>query len=295
MTGTPWCRILSQKKMRDIRGSIAFCYLCGGSLPPRGQPGRRQQVIGEHVIPLILLGDAPKSQAEMWAVELDVHRQCEQLSKQQVDHWLKLLQEMHIKPGDEWPKPGHLRNMPIYPSQVIHPQIGESVPAFGGCSELFEGVWRWVRGMHAALYLQFLPSGIQHYSYPPVPACSSQHDGPSITETEIQSHLILSTIDIAESLDKWDGIKAWNDALYYRCVWWHCATLKGKPDCICFWALTIPRLSEWSRQVLPPGSERPWHGNYICAARPNEAACLKTEDFPKPLTAANGCGQCTKQ
>lgn len=295
MTGTSSCRILSQKKMRDIQRSISFCYLCGEGLPPWGKPGRREQVIGEHVIPRILLGDAPSSQAETWAVKLHVHRHCEQRVKQRADHWLKLLQEMHVKPHHEWAKPGHLRNMPIYPSKVIHPQTGATFYAFGGCSELFEGIWRWIRGMHVALYLQFLPGHVWHCSYPPVPACSSHHDGPTIAETEMQSHLILSTIDLAESLDKWDGIKAWNDALYYRCVWWHCASLKGKPDWICFWALTFPRLNEWSCQVLPRGSERPWHGNYACAARPNEAAWLKTEDFPKPGTATNGRGHCTKR
>ncbi len=282
MTATPYCRILSQKKMRDTRQSTAFCYLCGGGLPPRGKPGRRQQVVGEHVIPRILLGDAPKSQAETWAVKLNVHRQCEQQLKQHADHWLKLLQEMHVKPSDEWAKPGHLRNMPIYPSQVLHPQTGDPVPAFAGCSELFDGVWRWIRGMHAALYLQFLPSDVPHCSYPPVPACSSQHGGPTIAETEMQSHLILSIIDLAtKTLDKWDGVTAWSGVVVYRCVWWKRSALEGKPNWICFWALTFPRLNEWSRQLLPRGSERQWHGNYACAARPTEAACLETEDFPK--------------
>jgi hypothetical protein len=267
--------------MRDTRQSISFCYLCGEGLPSSGKKGCREQIIGEHVIPRNLLGDVPEKQAGTWAVKLNVHRQCEQLGKQHVDHWLKLLQEMHVKPRHEWAKSGHLRNMPIYPSQVIHPQTGDVFYALSGCSELLEGVWRWIRGMHAALYLQFLLRDVWHCSYPPVPACSNQNYGPTIEETERQSHLILSTIELAESLDKWDGIKAWNDALYYRCVWWQCATLKGKSEWICFWSLTFPHLNEWSCQVLPRGSERPWHGNYVCAARPNEAAFLKTEDFPK--------------
>ena len=231
----PCCRILSQKKMRDTRQSIAFCYLCGDDLPPHGKHCHKRQVVGEHVIPRILLGDVPKNQTDIWAVELDVHRHCEQQLKQHTDHWLKLFQEMHVKPGNEWAKAGHIRNMPIYPSQVLHPQTGDSIPAFSGCRELFDGVWRWIRGMHAALYLQFLPSDVQHWSYPPVPACSSQHDGPTIAETEMQSHLILSIIDLAtKTLDKWDGVTAWSGELVYRCVWWKRSALEGKPNWICF-------------------------------------------------------------
>jgi hypothetical protein len=281
LIATHRCRILLQKDMRDTRQSIAFCYLCGKGLPPRGETGRRQQVIGEHVIPRTLLGDAPQSQAEAWAVELDVHRACEQSTKQGADHWLKLLQEMHVKPRAEWGKLGHFRNMPIRPSLVIHRQAGNVVTTLAGLEKLFEGVWRWVRGLHAAVYREFLPSDILHFSYPPVPVCSSQDAGPTIEQTEMQSRLTRSSIDLAESLDKWDGVTAWGGAVRYRCVWWECAALKGKPNWICFWTLSFPCLEEWSRQVLPRGSERPWHGNYVCATRPDNAAWLKSEDFPK--------------
>lgn len=273
-------RILFQKKMEDTRRSIAFCYLCGEDLPPCNKPGVRQQIIGEHVIPRALLGDVPKNQSETWAIKLDVHRQCEQLRKQKVDHWLKLLQEMHIKPNHKWAKLGHIYNMPLRPSQVILSRMRNAVPAFTGCSELFQGVWQWIRGLHAALYLQFLPEEIWHCSYPPVPACSSQNDGPTLEETETQSYLILSNIGLAESLDKWDGITAWSGAVQYRCVWWQCTASTEKRKWICFWTLSFPHLTEWSLQVLPVGSERPWHGYYASVSRPNEAAFLDKEDFP---------------
>ena len=181
---TPSRRIMSQKEMRDARQLIPFCYLCGRDLPSRDKPGWRGQITGEHVIPRALLGDVPESQAEKWAIELDVHRECEQVSKQHVDHWLKLVQEIHIKPGHEWPKRGHLRDMPIRPSRVIDPRTGDALCAFTGCSGLLDGVWRWVRGMHAALYSQFLSADVWHCSYPPVPACNNQGQGPTLEETQ---------------------------------------------------------------------------------------------------------------
>jgi len=276
---TPCSRILSQKHMRDTRGRIGFCYLCGESLPPRDKPDSRREIIGEHVIPRSLLGDIPMNHSHAWAVKLNVHRKCEQSGKQKVDHWLKLLQEVHVKPQEKWAKPGYLRNLPIYPSQVIYPDTEEILPAFSGCRELFEGVWRWIRGIHSALYLHFLPSDVWHFSYPPVPVCSSQNGGPTIEETETQSHLILSIIRHAESHDKWDGITAWCGSMRYRCVWWQVADREGKPNQMCFWTLTVPRVDEWSRQVLQRGSERPWHGYYLCEKRPNNAAWLRSEDL----------------
>lgn len=278
---TPRCRILSQKEMRDARKGIVFCYLCGKDLPPRGERGRPKQVIGEHVIPRSLLGGAPKGQREGWAVELDVHRACEQSMKQNADHWLKLLQDMHTKPQSDWAKPGHLRNLPLHRSLLIHRPTGQAVPGFSGLGELFEGVWRWIRGLHAALYREFLPSNVRHFPYPPVPAFSSQESGPTFEETETQSYLVRASIDLAESLGKWDGVTAWGGAARCRCVWWQCTSIKGSPNWMCFWTLSFPRLEEWSRQVLPRGSERPWHGNYVCAARPNNAACLTNGDFPE--------------
>jgi hypothetical protein len=275
----PCSRILSHKQMRDTRERIGFCYLCGENLPSRDKPGYRQEIIGEHVIPRSLLGDIPAKHPQAWAVELNVHRKCEQSGKQHVDHWLKLLQEVHVKPADRWAKPGHLGNLPIYPSQVIRPDTGEILPAFSGCRELFEGVWRWIRGMHASLYLQFLPDNIRHFSYPPVPVCSSQSSGPTIEETETQTHLILSIISHAESQDKWDGITAWCDLVRYRCVWWQLANRKYKASWICFWTLTFPYLEEWSRKILKHGSERPWHGNYFCETRPSNGTWLRREDL----------------
>ena len=273
-------RILSQEEMQVTRRSIAFCYLCGEDLPPCNKPGVRQQIIGEHVIPRSLLGNVPKNQTRTWPIKLDVHHQCEQLGKQKVDNWLKLFQEMHTKPSDKWPKPGHLRNMPISPSQVIQRQTGNAVPAFSGCTELFEGVWRWIRGLHAALYLQFLPEDLWHRSLPPVPACSIQSGGPTLENTETDSKWILITMRLAESLDKWDGITTWRGAVQYRCVWWQTATATEKRNWKCCWTLSFPHLAEWSRQLLPAGSERPWHGHYASVSRPNKATFLETKDIP---------------
>lgn len=275
-------RILSQKQMQVARRSISFCYLCGKNISQCDETGAQQPTTGEHVIPQSLLGNAPENQSEAWAVILDVHEKCEQSKKQKVDHWLKLFQQIHVQSNHEWPKHGHLRNMPIRPLQITHSQINHAIPAFTGCSQLFQGVWQWVRGLHTALYFQFLPEDTWNCSIPPVPACSLQSNGPTIEETETLSSLIRSSISLAQSHDKWDGITAWNAAIKYRCVWWQC-TATEKPRWMCFWQLSYPHLTEWSRQVLPAGSERPWHGCYDLNLRPKDSTFLETDDFPKEI------------
>ena len=277
---TQHSRIESQKEMQNARRTLTFCYLCGEDLPS-DKARRVEEVTGEHVIPRSLLGDPPGDQATTWPVELDAHRQCEELEKQHVDHWLKLFQEIHVKPSEQWTQPGHLHNLPVHPSQVVHPDTGEMLPAFTGCNDLLNGVWRWIKGLHAALYLQYLSHDADHLVLPPVPACSNQDGGPTLDDTEQQSHVIRQMVTLAESLDKWDGITAWGGALRYRCVWWQRADPTGKPNWMCFWALTFPFVAEWSRQVLGPGSERPWHGWYVCEARPTYSAWLASEDLPK--------------
>ena len=233
-------------------------------------------------MPRSLLGNAPKNQSEAWAVKLDVHEKCEQADKQKVDHWLKLFQQIHVQPSHKWAKPGQLKNMSIHPAQIIQSHMSGAVPVFTGCSELLQGVWQWVRGLHAALYLEFLPSDTWHCPFPPVPACSTQNNGPTLEETETMSYIVLSRICLAKSHDKWDGITAWNDTMQYKCVWWQC-TAGEKTRWICFWTLSYPHLTEWSRQVLHAGSERPWHGCYASKSRPKDSTVLETDDSRKDI------------
>lgn len=273
-------RILSQNEMQHIRRAIDFCYICGSPLPARGEQSRRREVIGEHVVPRVLLSSEPNDQRDRWGVELDVHSCCEQANKQDIDHWLKMLQQMHNEAKEDWPKPGHIRNMPLVPGLVFDALSGSAFPGFSGLGDLFDGVWRWVSGLHVALYGQYLPSATWHLVLPPVPACCSDPSGPSLEDTETQSRLTRKTIERAVAMDKWDGITAWGGALQYRCVWWQLHRPNTDPKWVCFWTLSFPGLEEWSRLVLPAGEDRPWHGSYVLDDHPADASCLVSDDFP---------------
>ena len=271
-------RIMLQKPFQVSR-RLEYCYICGKSLPIRPQPGRKKLITREHVIPKAFLGDPPASKGDRWAVVLDVHRDCEESGKQKVDHWLRLFQDMHEKPPCDWPEAGHIRGLPIEPGFLVDPFAGTSVPLFRGAEELFEGVWRWIRGLHAAIYAQFLPKDAWHFCYPPVAAFSSRAGGPSVQETEQQSSLIRAIMQLACSKDRWDGVIAWGGASEYKCVWWFCRGLKN-PSWVCFWTLQLPGLAKWSQHLFSQGQERPWHGNYVRNEQPAGASFLSSSDFP---------------
>ena len=272
-------RILNQSQMQEARRSIAFCYLCGQSLPPSG-PGRRKLVTGEHIIPRTFLGPPPSKAAERWSAELDVHRLCEQTNKQRVDHWLKILQDIHNKPASDWPKPGHIRSMPGRPGVSFLPGASGPIPAFSGLLDVFDGVKQWIQGLHACLYHAYLWPDIHHLVLPPVPAFSSEPSGPPLQATEGQSQCTRTLVELATSKDKWNGLIAWGSAIQYRCVWWQCAALAGRPDWICFWTLRFPGVEDWSRHILGVGNERPWHGYYVLEKPPQAGGILVGSDFP---------------
>jgi len=266
--------------MRDGRSRVRFCYICGKHLPTRGEPGSRREVVGEHVIPRTLLGPQPANHSERWSVELDVHRACEANEKQQVDHLNKLLQEMHVKSPEQWADRGHIRRIGLQVGMLANMVTRTGVPTFSGVAPLLDGAWRWIRSLHAALYAQHLPHDTWHLAMPPVPTFSSRPNGPTLQEVETQTWVTRSVMTHALSHDKWDGITGWGRQLQFKCVWWRCADLQGKPDWVCFWTLAFPGLREWSQQVLGPGQERPWHGSYVCGQRPQFSSYLESQDLP---------------
>ncbi len=267
--------------MREARRAVGFCYLCGKELPKK----RHSATVGEHVIPKKLLGTLPSTLNECWPIELDVHPECEDRMKQEKDHYLKLFQELNTKPRCDWASPEQVRKIPISPRRV-HLSDGSSWAAFE-MGELLEGAWMWIRGIHAAIYREFLPPDVPSHVFPPVPSFSSSPDGPSLKEAEEISHLTRSVIQLGLNIDKWDGVVAWGGAVQYHCIWYPLATPQGMQGWLCCWTLTIPGLLEWSGTVLPPGAERPWHGQYCLTEPPHSASILVSEDFPEHPSACN--------
>jgi len=185
------------------------------SLPAK----QARKTSAEHIIPRSLLGPKPTEEAEKWSPILDVHRQCES-TKQEVDSWNKILHDLHTKPTSDWPDFGHVRGTGVKPEIRFDSFAQLPVPVLSGIGPLLNGVWQWIRGLHAVLYERFLPVTTRHFVLPPVPAFGGKLKGPTLNDTERMSSLTRDVLKLALSRDKWDGITAWGGGLKYRCIWW---------------------------------------------------------------------------
>ena len=226
--------------MRRRRREMRCCYLCAEGLPPRG-PGYRKLVSGEHVVPRALLGPPPRAAHEAWPVKLDVHRDCERKKKQPYDWAPATLARISTSPPSEWPLRGELRRLNLEPTLTRIAEGQPFLPTLSNAAPVLEGVATWIRGMHAALYDEFIPASPRNAVFPPVPAASPEHGIPFL-ETEQWSWIVRTAVERATSLDKWDGIRAWGGRLRYRCVWFS-GPIAGVTTHVCLWCLYISGVS----------------------------------------------------
>jgi hypothetical protein len=138
-------------------------------------------------------------------------------------------------------------------------------------------VWRWVRGFHAALYREFLPSkrgGFVHTPFSP-----GRKDGENITFERIHPEQFLVPAEIKKNriARNIDVIEFCNQKCRYESVFVRLDN--GAP--VCFWAL---RLYEWEKLA-----DSRWPGTHGCigsyyppAGIPSTAAKGTNLDFPFP-------------
>src|SRR5664280_1567347 len=83
--------ITGQKDAQSRRERVRFCYLCGSDL-------RGSALTTEHVVPKAALGapDCPSP----WPVVLDVHQQCEEMSKRSNDALFALWRNLWLPPTE---------------------------------------------------------------------------------------------------------------------------------------------------------------------------------------------------
>ncbi len=274
-------RIVTQKAMWDARRSVRFCYLCGRSLPPLDEKQRRSKVVGEHVIPKSFLREPPDRADERWPVELEVHKECEQEKKRERDHFASLMHSIHLKPVEEWASVGHFRRLALKPKIGIDPDHPVAVPLLEGIAPVLDGVWQWIRGLCVAVYQEPLgATELWSRVLLPVPAFGDGEGGVPLDMHENAARLTMQVMRMAIARDRWDGISAWGGAIDFRCVWWKRATDGLKPPWVCFYALVVPGVLDWSHKVLVREMVRPWCGTFALQQCPNESSVLEAGDFP---------------
>lgn len=253
-------RILKQAEMHRSRRRVDFCYLCGKDLSDQSR---------DHVIPINLLRLINiEPERDKWPVILDVHTDCHE-RKSAVDNWLVPLHRMHLQPP-----PAGTRRSDHIPKTVFPGMMGDFPVLRGGYGAAYcKGVWTWIRGLHTAIYGEFLPKECEQWVLPPTLAWNEK-TGLSQEYVETLSVMIRGTVDSAVLRDAWDGITTWDDKVQYRCTWRHIDGDRWR----CCWTLDgLPYPVLFSYGI----SERPWHG-YYCSTCPAGASKDKGDIMMPP-------------
>ncbi|TWT40928.1 hypothetical protein RAS1_36160 [Phycisphaerae bacterium RAS1] len=260
-------RITTQQQLAIAADRIAFCYLCGETLPAR-KPGWKKHLSREHVVPRSILGAGATG---AFPIVLWVHRTCDAAKKEQGDYCLTILQRFSVPPYPITRR--DVRTMNLRPDLLF--TKNDAIPVLTGIGGTIDATWPWVRGLHAVLYAEFLPHDSQRLTFAPVPACSPERRE-DLERRERFGPLLRQLLRRAMSLNKFDRVRAWGGALRYDCCW-----VRNLHDCrvLCVWQLETPRVREWSRGVLGAENERPWHGLYFAQSFPPQASVFESEDF----------------
>jgi hypothetical protein len=286
-------RILSQADMNIARrvvsgtgystgdaASDGFCYICGRRLPPRAERSKRRALTStEHVIPKALLGRLPTNPRNQWAITLPVHRSCEAKKKRERDEALKAVHAILKFPRDEWAMQD-VTAMKRFMRPPVKSESGEAMAVLGDVKFLLDGIWTWLRGIHAVLYGQYLSSQTHFQVMSPLPGYQQKSRTPlhkQSQDEQLRSNTILRSLVAASRIDSWDGFSLRDNQVQYMCLW-HLPHAKDIRQCgraMCFWALDFPGVYELSASMQRPV---PWRGTYsIYVEKPACAAILTDE------------------
>ncbi len=114
-----------------------------------------------------------------------------------------------------------------------------------------------------------------HTVLPPVPAFDASAGPTALLKAEDLSAGIRTIVGYAETKGRLDSLSAWGGRVSYQCVWFASGDEDGDGVWQCVWQLVFPGVWTWSRSVLPPAQERPWHGCYTTNCLPDEATVLE--------------------
>lgn len=264
--------ISTQKQMLDKRRSIDECYICGTSLPAKGQ-GWRSKVVAEHVVPRTLLGKIPIKPVDAWSVVLYVHKECEKNHKNYRDQLMKILQMLGNRSTDDWSKEDIGLLLNEFDIETHSHDGDNQIHSISGVGSAMLAPVLWARGMHATLYGKALPAGMSFITQPPVPIWNQEDEGiaEGLAAYEVRRDGILGFLRVAMHCNSIDEILAWGGKLQYQCAW-RKELLGSSGGWGCSWALEFPGVHEWA--MTANNVDSPWHGYYEIDNLPPNASLV---------------------
>lgn len=204
-------RLNTQQSLQAAQ-RLPFCYLCGGLLAE--VPKDKKD--GDHVPPRKVFAKEDRD----CPLILPVHTSCH-------------------KSASEWDQLTTDFISLLHDSNRTRQVIGKHIAVVSESTQLIvlRGVplsaiiGRFLRGFHAALYHEYLPSETHNVILPPFPA-AAEHDGRlSYIEIPTYFHEVVKILRRCRVAEQYDEISCFNDRCRYLCVWTKTDT--GEP-CCCF-------------------------------------------------------------
>lgn len=192
--------LLTQASIRPAR-YLPFCYLCG--LPFSSRADNHP----DHIPPEAIFAKIDRN----FPLKVAAHRKCNNPQSKQDETVGQLIAVIHGKQPQ--PKNIRLKHKTFKGSTDDTPLL-----AFLG-TNLIGQIWRWVRGFHAALYTEFLPSDTKNAIHPPFPHGKTEADGFIIDKIKDQQYMFVEIIKKNRVARCTDRIVCNNGKCIYECVW----------------------------------------------------------------------------
>lgn len=212
----------TRRAFRDVK-RLQFCYLCARPLSDGSE------VDDDHVPPTGLFAEADRDVP----LVLPTHRTCNGGRSQEDQAIAQLVGLLH----------GRVHPLEHLKLQLFagHTDAGLPLAAVSGL-DLPKTIRRWVRGFHAALYGEALPTGARFVTSPPLHEAQMREgraDVPPVADVipkfvhEIRRNRLTKTLDVIECR---------NGKCRYECVW----ATSDHGQWICIYAIDLYGWSELS-------------------------------------------------
>lgn len=218
----------------------------------------------EHVIPRSVCGDIPSNSSECWRPVLEVHKTCDASYKSDTDQFYEAFQHSMGSPPQDWSS-DKVRQVSKHLGELKLLGNGRFVGTIHGLDKITLAVETWVRGLHALLFSQFLPSH-RVTSIAPIGTfldssgeALRQHEQTQIDRRSMCAKMCL----FAHKVEKAHRLVCWGGKIEYICCWANVKTSSAKKIHswpICFWTLNVPGLVEWTQAQVHESI--PWTGMY---------------------------------
>jgi hypothetical protein len=244
----------------DVRSAhdLTFCYLCGQNFTSRSENHP------DHVPPKAIFAKEDRN----FPLKVASHAACNEAHSLPDEVLGQLIAVSH----------GKYPNEDRVAIEFRQYQVEGFATPFMGCvtTNIKNQIVRWMRGFHAALYQEYLPTNTPNAIHLPFPNGSLTEDGFIIKDILDQQYLFVDVIKKNRIARQLDRIVCNNGRLQYECVWM--TTDQG--DWSCVFALQIYDWVQLADANFPKRGCVGWY-QPVCG-RPTNGAIASNLVFPYP-------------